>query len=82
MRCWNTLLIFQNYYIIFRRKKQLKINFIYKIILVIMNIGSLEKDTRYGQNSNGNYNAWNVNSNGNANNNNLTNTNAVRPSPL
>ena len=49
-------------------------------ILVIIILGSLDKEkSRYGQNSNGNYNAWRVNSNGNVDNPNLTNTNSVRP---
>ncbi|MBQ8902088.1 MAG: hypothetical protein IJY87_03350 [Bacilli bacterium] len=39
----------------------------------------MDKESRYGANSSGNYNAWNVNSNGQVNNNNLTNTNSVRP---
>ena len=50
------------------------------VILVIIILGSLDKEkSRYGQNSNGNYNAWRVNSNGNVDNNWLTNTNSVRP---
>ena len=48
--------------------------------LVIIILGSLDKEyTRYGLNGS-NYYAWNVNSNGNVNwGNNLNNTNSVRP---
>ena len=54
--------------------------FTMRFIYYIINLGNLDKESmRYGQNSSGNYNAWNVNSSGNVNNNNLTNTNSVRP---